>query len=38
LRIEDEVLVTAVGHRVLTSDLPRAAQAIEDLMRGDGAR
>ncbi|XZG70017.1 Xaa-Pro aminopeptidase [Chitinibacteraceae bacterium HSL-7] len=34
IRIEDDVLVTANGHEVLTEDCPRDADAIEALMRG----
>lgn len=33
IRIEDEVLVTKTGHRVLTSALPRDPDAIERMMR-----
>lgn len=33
VRIEDDVLVTATGHRLLTSALPRDPDAIEALMR-----
>ena len=36
VRIEDDVLVTARGHRIL-SDLPREATAVEDWMRKLGA-
>lgn len=35
VRIEDDVLVTPRGHRVLTSELPRDPDAIEALMRGE---
>ena len=34
IRIEDDVVVTADGYRVLTADLPRDAEAIEALMAG----
>jgi Xaa-Pro aminopeptidase len=34
VRIEDDVLVTAKGHEVLTADLPKDVDAIEALMRG----
>jgi Xaa-Pro aminopeptidase len=33
VRIEDEVLVTPKGHRLLTADLPRDADSIERMMR-----
>jgi len=35
VRIEDEVLVTSKGYRLLTSALPRDAEAIERMMRGE---
>lgn len=35
VRIEDDVLVTATGHEVLTAALPVDVDAIEALMRGD---
>jgi Xaa-Pro aminopeptidase len=35
VRIEDEVLVTAKGAKLLTADLPRSAGEIERMMRGD---
>jgi Xaa-Pro aminopeptidase len=35
VRIEDEVLVTPTGHRVLTDALPREAEAVERMMRGE---
>ncbi len=35
IRIEDEVLVTAKGNRVLTAALPRDPDAIERMMRGE---
>ena len=35
VRIEDMVLVTRDGHRVMTSALPREAEAIERMMRGE---
>jgi Xaa-Pro aminopeptidase len=35
VRIEDEVLVTPQGHRLLTASLPRDAGAIERLMKGE---
>lgn len=40
VRIEDDVLVTKTGHRVLSDGVPRAVAAIEALMtkRGVGAR
>jgi Xaa-Pro aminopeptidase len=34
IRIEDDVLITPSGHRVLTADLPTAATAIEALVQG----
>jgi Xaa-Pro aminopeptidase len=34
VRIEDDVLVTATGHDVLTADLPVEVTEIEALMRG----
>ena len=34
VRIEDDVLVTATGHDVLTADLPVDVEDIEALMRG----
>lgn len=34
IRIEDDVVITADGHEVLTRDVPVAAEAIEQLMRG----
>lgn len=34
IRIEDEVLVTADGHELLTSAVPKDAEAIEDWMAG----
>ena len=33
VRIEDDVLVTAKGHRVLSDDLPREAVEVEQWMR-----
>jgi Xaa-Pro aminopeptidase len=33
IRIEDDVLVTAKGHRVLSDDLPREAAEVEQWMR-----
>ena len=35
VRIEDEVLVTAKGVKLLTADLPRSVSGIERMMRGD---
>ena len=35
VRIEDEVLVTAKGMKLLTADLPRSVAEIERMMRGD---
>lgn len=35
IRIEDEVLVTKTGHRLLTEALPRDPDAIEKMMRGE---
>ena len=35
IRIEDDVLVTQDGRRVLTSAAPKSIQAIEEAMRGD---
>jgi Xaa-Pro aminopeptidase len=35
VRIEDEVLVTKTGYRLLTEALPREAADIEELMRGE---
>jgi Xaa-Pro aminopeptidase len=35
VRIEDEVLVTTTGHRLLTEALPRDPDAIEKMMRGE---
>jgi Xaa-Pro aminopeptidase len=34
IRIEDDVLVTADGHRVLTGALERSADEVEGLMAG----
>ncbi len=34
IRIEDDVLITKDGHRVLTDQLPRSAEALEALMAG----
>jgi Xaa-Pro aminopeptidase len=34
VRIEDDVLVTAKGHRVLSSSLPREVKEVEDWMKG----
>ena len=34
IRIEDDVLVTADGHRVLTGALERSADEVEELMAG----
>src|SRR6185436_20307093 len=34
VRIEDEVLVTPQGHRLLTASLPREAASVERLMKG----
>jgi Xaa-Pro aminopeptidase len=33
VRIEDEVLVTSNGHRLLTEKLPREVEAVERMMR-----
>lgn len=38
IRIEDDVVVTADGHEVLSDGVPRDAEAIEALMAGDDAR
>lgn len=35
VRIEDEVLVTRRGSRLLTEDLPRSVEGIERMMRGE---
>ncbi len=35
VRIEDEVLVTPTGYRLLTAALPRDAEGIERMMRGE---
>ena len=35
VRIEDEVLVTPQGHRLLTASLPRDAASVERLMKGE---
>jgi len=35
VRIEDEVLVTSQGHRLLTAALPRDAASVERMMRGE---
>ena len=34
IRIEDDVLITADGHRVLTDALERSADEVEQLMAG----
>jgi Xaa-Pro aminopeptidase len=34
IRIEDDVLVTADGHEVLTAGLPKTVEGIEALMKG----
>lgn len=36
IRIEDDVLVTAQGHEVLTAALPNTADSVEGLVMGDG--
>ena len=36
IRIEDDVLITGEGHRVLTAALERSADAVEALMAGGG--
>jgi Xaa-Pro aminopeptidase len=38
IRIEDDVLVTAGGNEVLTSDVPKAVGEIEELTRPERAR
>jgi Xaa-Pro aminopeptidase len=35
IRIEDDLLVTAGGHELLTADIPKAADEIEALCRGE---
>jgi Xaa-Pro aminopeptidase len=37
IRIEDDVLITATGSRVLTADLPTQAEAIEAIVQGGSA-
>lgn len=37
VRIEDDVLVTATGHELLSGGVPRRAEAVEALMTGPGA-
>ena len=36
IRIEDDVLVTAQGHEVLTAALPNTADSVEELVMGNG--
>jgi len=38
IRIEDDVLITQNGCRVLTEDLPKTVEKIEALMKEDGLR
>jgi Xaa-Pro aminopeptidase len=35
IRIEDDVLVTRTGHRVLSAAIPKEADAVERVMAGD---
>ncbi|HSR14237.1 MAG TPA: M24 family metallopeptidase, partial [Gemmatimonadales bacterium] len=37
VRIEDDILVTATGHELLSGGVPRRAEAVEALMTGPGA-
>jgi len=34
IRIEDDVLVTAQGHQVLTAEIPKTIDALEQLLAG----
>jgi Xaa-Pro aminopeptidase len=36
IRIEDDVAVTDDGHEILTAELPRSADEVEAMMRGNG--
>ena len=38
IRIEDDVLVTREGHRVLTHEAPKQVEEIEALMNTDGVK
>jgi Xaa-Pro aminopeptidase len=35
IRIEDDILVTATGHEVLTGSAPKSIEAIENIMQAN---